>query len=212
MGLLLSLALCTLMVVLSLPSIRYEMAHDIPNPWWGIFSYVPEQGPPSPVLLDTRPETVVEQYIADYVRVAGTYPCVASLTAVSDPGDFASYEINTDPILRPTGTCTVHRPVASMRMTAVFVGVLGVDTGVNGAIVNFSLTYATGEHWSNRLILRPYRMTRYYLAFIHQDCWDISGAIWLYYRFYPQPITRRPKGLAYYANGSPVCLAAEPHG
>jgi hypothetical protein len=57
---------------------RYETTHDIPNPWWGAFNgsygYTPEQGPPSPELMVTQPETIIARYLSDYIDFAGTYP------------------------------------------------------------------------------------------------------------------------------------------
>src|SRR5256885_15136479 len=79
-SLVLLVALCSVPMTLG----RYEMTHGIPNPWWGIFngaySYTPEQGPPSPELMVTRPETVIARYLSDYIDLAGASPCMEDPT------------------------------------------------------------------------------------------------------------------------------------
>ena len=70
------LTLCTLCSAWFVPYAQYKSSHDIPNPFWGILgktvTYTPEQGPPSPDLLDTRLEVVILYYITDYQKLAGT--------------------------------------------------------------------------------------------------------------------------------------------
>ncbi|HEU5439563.1 MAG TPA: hypothetical protein VFU88_09760, partial [Ktedonobacterales bacterium] len=70
---------------------------------------------PSGDLLDSRPEQIVAQYLADYIAVAGTFPCAA---------DLASYPFRDihvgDQFLLGHG-CRVQRPVASATVLSVWV-------------------------------------------------------------------------------------------
>ena len=75
--------LCSLLSVWLIPYAQYKSSHDIPNPFWGVFgktvTYTPEQGHPVPISWIHVPEAVVLQYIADYQKLAGTYPCALDL-------------------------------------------------------------------------------------------------------------------------------------
>jgi hypothetical protein len=183
----------------------YRSTHDLPNPWWATFSkafrYTPEQGPPSPVFFDTRPEAAVEAYVADYLRVAGTFPCAADLHSIADSDQFAYFTANDDPVLTGTGHCAVHRPVARVEVPAVYVGKIFSDEGGLGAQVDVRVTYADGERWAGQIGLDPQDgqayaglFGRYYGAVIHETCWlneDWSP-------FYPNVVARVPHGIAYY--------------
>src|SRR5689334_8498200 len=72
-----------LLLALLISYIHYEVAHNLPNPYWGIFgtsySYSFEAGPPGVGLVETRPDEIVSRYIHEYIGVAGTFPCVAAL-------------------------------------------------------------------------------------------------------------------------------------
>ena len=78
----------------------YASTHNVPNPWWATFGksfcYRPEHGPPSPVFFVVRPEVVARQYVADYIGLAGTFPCAADLGSIADPDQYAEFEDNDD--------------------------------------------------------------------------------------------------------------------
>jgi hypothetical protein len=58
---------------------------------------------------------VARQYVADYISVAGTFPCAADLASIADPNQFANFAANADLVLSGTGArCTVHRALASI--------------------------------------------------------------------------------------------------
>lgn len=190
----LAVLLVLLVGVALVPHAAYETTHDLPNPFWGLFnrsfSYTPDQGPPAAGLVDTRPDLLVRQYLADYIRVAGTYPCA------QDPSTYDEFE---DPIVHGQ-PCPVHRPVATFLVTSVYVGILDtIDVGAPGAIVGFEVRYVDGERLASTLTLTPYRYQNYFLAYIHQDCWDLPT-------FYPDVVPQVPRGVWYVtATGENQC-------
>jgi hypothetical protein len=100
-----TLALLVACCAVSLTYGPYLTGHNIANPYWGVFngsySCTLEQGPPSPVLMVTRPETVIGRYLGDDIRLAGTYPCSS---------DTYHHGNDADPVF--TGhPCPVVRPV-----------------------------------------------------------------------------------------------------
>lgn len=194
-----------LAVVVLVGYVRYELSHDLPNPYWGMlwpmYSYTPEQGPPSASLLETRPDEIVAQFLADYIHVAGTFPCIASLA------DYQGYE-GPDPVLNGRGeACTVHRPVAEVHITLVEV-VAGLQS-IPGrwqpeARVHFHLQYSDGEHLEGVMHLFPDRVhsQQYYATFLHDNCWDLSESGGY---FYPHQVQQVPRGLRYFDETQDRC-------
>lgn len=167
----------------------HETTHDLPNPFWGLFNrsftYTPEQGPPAAGLVDTRPDVIVQQYLTDYLRVAGTYPCA------QDPSTYDDFE---DPITHGQ-PCPVHRPVVGFVVTSVYVGILPtIDLGAPGAEVHIQVSYADGERLVSTITLTPHRYQNYLLAYVHQDCWDLP-------LFYPEAVPQAPRGVWYVTAG-----------
>lgn len=182
------------LVLLFNPHALYERTHDIPNPYWGVFNgtftYTPEQGPPSPALLDSRPEATALAYIHDYITVAGTYPCAQDL------GQYHALAFGgNDPVLHGTA-CTVQRPVADVTVTSIFVGRVGKGIGAYSpaARVTYQMTYGDGEQWTDTLELLPERYRSYGLfSYVHQDCWDNLDLL----LFYPKIVPDVPPHVAY---------------
>ncbi len=175
---------------------RYELTHDLPNPYWGIFpmsySYTPEQGPPGAGLMETRPDEISLQFIRDYISVAGTFPCVASLASYSDDSDAG------DPVLDESGKpCEVHRPVHEVRITLVYV-VAAFESlrSIPEATVYFHITYTDGEQLTSSFLLIPdmNRSYGYYLTYIHANCWFLWKAS---FNFYADAGREPPRGLIY---------------
>ncbi len=150
---------------------RYEVEHDLPNPFWGTlvrdYDYVPGQVsilPPG--LFDTRPDVVVRSYIADYIARAGTYPCVQNLAGYAAL-PIAPFEVP------PARGCTVKRQVLSVAITDVALRVVRFQYGwVPRATVTFTMAYADGDQWTRRLTLEPRSTRAYFLTFLHMNCWD----------------------------------------
>jgi hypothetical protein len=167
----------------------YRSSHTFPHPFWGLFNrsftYTPAQGPPAAGLVDTRPDVLVLQYLSDYLRVAGTYPCA------QDPSTYDEFE---DPTVHGQ-PCPYHRPVAAFTVTSVYVGILTtMDLGEPGAVVRYQVSYADGERLVSTLTLTPHRYQNYFLAYIHQDCWDLPT-------FYPDVVPHVPRGVWYVTAG-----------
>lgn len=190
-----------------IPYAQYQSSHNIPNPFWGVFgktvTYTPEQGPPSPELLDSRPEGVILHLIADYRTLAGTYPCAQ---------DLALYDDAHDPVLDGQ-PCAVHRPVASVRVRSVLLGPYHNSPGGFGfgvglfepphAEVHVEITYADGTQHAMTLVVVPRRYESYWLSYLHQDCWgslSISS-------MYPHLVAQVPQGVNYGidAQGNSLC-------
>jgi hypothetical protein len=170
---------------------RYETTHDIPNPFWATFNrtftYTPEQGPPSRDLFATRPDIVVRQYLADYLRLAGTYPCVQNLDG---------YNVDYDPFLdgKP---CTVVRPVASVAITSVTVAPPGCDCGPAMAEVHFRVLYTDGQSYLSFMTLVPIESDPYWLTETHMDCWMSND----FFRLYSDIVSQAPPGVRYRVRG-----------
>lgn len=180
---------------------RYEMTHDLPNPYWGIFnrgySYTPEQGPPSAALLDTRPDVIVMQYLHDYLATAGTYPCVGNLHGYKE-------DETDDPVLRG-GLCSVSRPVTEMQVLAVHVSQQGWPESVPKVKVEYLINYADGTHLHG--ILDGYADIEYakgyFLTVIHVKCWELGNAI----GFYDNHAVSPPTGAEYFTgDGMSHCV------
>lgn len=198
------LVLCALCSAWFVPYAQYKSSHDIPNPFWGVFgktvTYTPEQGPPSPELLDSRPEAVVLAYIADYQKLAGTYPCTQ---------DLASYNDGNDPVLLGQ-PCSVHRPIVSVIVRSVRVGAVASSPGGIGpfeppqADVHLDITYADGIQYAMTISMLPSRYQKYWFTYLHMDCWGSSGIT----AMYPKLVSHVPRGVNYYgydAQGNPLC-------
>ncbi len=197
-------ALCALLSPLLIPYAQYKSSHDIPNVFWGVFgktvTYTPEQGPPSPELLDARPDVVLLQYITDYQALAGTYPCAQ---------DLANYDDGNDPVLRGQ-PCLVHRPVASVIVRTVQVGAAASSPGGIGpfepprAEVHLDITYADGSQHAMTFSMIPSRYQKYWFTYLHMDCWASSS----FTAMYPRLVSHVPRGSQYYgydAQGNPLC-------
>ncbi len=183
----------------------YELSHDLPNPYWGIFgtgySYTFEAGPPGAGLLDTRPDEIVSRFIHDYIGVAGTFPCLAVLTS------YGTALFAQNPIYRGEA-CPVHRPVA-----AVHIGTTRVYTiwrtipllaGTPEAYVSFRIDYEDGERLENRFqllsgdgIFKGTGQSQWYFRTqIHVKCWSLFEAE----GFYPNRVAEPPRGVEYFTS------------
>lgn len=172
-----------LLLMVTAGYIRYEADHDLPNPSWGIlngdYSYTFDNGPPGVSLVDIRPDELVSRYFHDYIRVAGTYPCDASLTS--------------------EGGCKRYRPV-----TAVHIGPTRVvahhflpfnSAYMLEAFVSYRIDYVDGQYAQSVFELGAYRSQPYFTTRIHATCWDFGEAV-TFYRAVKLPITQ---GLVYYS-------------
>ncbi len=128
-------------------------------------TYTPEQGPPNPALLDSRPEQIVQRYLADYIGLAGTYPCLQDLSSV--------YDDLQDPVLHGQ-PCPVTRPVASFRVTAVTIRSHGLAERPE-ATVSVIVTYTDGRQWTGTIGMFPDRYLNLVLIYLHLDCWDAGS-------------------------------------
>lgn len=163
---------------------EYQTNHNLPNPYWGIFNptytYAVTVGPPAKNLVDTRPETIVAQYIKDYIAVAGTYPCT---------NDFADYtaqidddHTSIDPVL-DNKPCLIKRPVQQVEMQSVKVA---LSNWIMFAYVTFKVTYADGHLWTFTIHLIPASRKGYYRADLHLSCWYYIDELDLYAAFFKQ--------------------------
>ncbi len=147
----------------------------VPDPFFQTsVTYTPAQGPASPVLLDSRPELVAQRYLADYLQLAHTYPCVADLTA---------YDDSIDPVLDGEA-CTVTRPVATDTVTAVTIQAHGLLSRPF-ALVHVLITYADGSQWASIIGLVPYSFQHQGLTYIHLDCWSSLGTLRMFGHLVP---------------------------
>ncbi|HET8908160.1 MAG TPA: hypothetical protein VFN11_14470 [Ktedonobacterales bacterium] len=197
------LVLGGLLSVWLIPYVQYQSSHNIPNPFWGVFgktiTYTPEQGPPGPELLDSRPEGVILHFIADYQKLAGTYPCAQ---------DLALYDDAHDPVL-DGHSCAVHRPIAFVSVRSVQIGpaeyapeVVGPFRGVQGD-VHVEIAYTDGTRHTMTLSVRPNKYQYYWFTYLHLDCWGSIGISSLY----PKQVPQVPKGAEYGldAQGNSLC-------
>lgn len=187
-----SMLACALWASLLTTYAQYERMHDIPNPIWGVFTrsytYTPATAAAlNPALLKTRPDLIFLRYAHDYIQLAGTYPCAP---------DLSTYTPVSDPILsRQARACPVKRLVTGIVVTQVYVGIVGPDVGMPGAVVRYTVSYADGTRWSEREYLGANQSQMYYLSHIHLTCWDSVGITALY--TYVLSLSRVPSGVAY---------------
>ncbi len=181
---------------------RYEMTHDLPNPYWGIFnrgySYTPEQGPPSAVLLDTRPDEIVMQYLHDYLAVAGTYPCVEQVAGYNEDETY-------DPVIDGQ-SCGIHRQVTTLRVTRVTASTAVL--GVTRVVVRYQVDYADGTRFAGAFHMSASTSIEhskaYFLTQIYANCWELLPLI----GFYRHRSTPPPQGAEYYTpDGMSHCVA-----
>jgi hypothetical protein len=158
--LLISCLLATLLLYV-IPLVT-ALAQGVPDPEFRTsVTYTPQQGPPSPVLLDSRPERIVQRYLADYVSLAGTYPCAQ---------DVSQYDILHDPVLNGQ-PCPVSRPIASYSVTSVTIQTQGFTNG-SVASVRYLVTYADGSQRAYGMVLAPDRSQVLWPLETHLDCWS----------------------------------------
>lgn len=138
-------------------------------------TYAPQQGPPNPALLDSRPETIVQRYLADYISLAGTYPCLQDLSSQYDELD--------DPVLGGQ-PCPVTRPVVSYAVTSVRVWTHGLF-GYPEATVSFVITYTAGQQWVNELSILPDRYLNLVVVYLHLDCWSTFATLQMFDHLVP---------------------------
>jgi hypothetical protein len=148
-----------LLVCCVLPTVLIQ---GIPNPLFRpSITYTPQQGPPNPALLDSRPERLVLGYVADYLSLAGTYPCVQ---------DLSRYDAIGDPVL-VGHPCRITRPVASYAVTAVTILTHGLN-GLLEAIVALVVRYTDGRQWPHTIGMYPDRYLGFPLLYFHLGCWS----------------------------------------
>ncbi len=193
----------------------YWNTHDIPNPTWGMYNggytYTPQQGPPGPGLLNSRPEDTFLQFFHDYMMVFGTIPCAQPTS--SDANDILD-QVRV-PNIGQTVQCANTRVVQSMEITQVQVVTHNAFNGYwVGAMIYFTVRYTNGTLWQANYILLadPEYSQKYYSTYIHLDCWS-GDAAGVYAGIYdgrgsyydqhhlPYPTT---KGMEYLNNGSPT--------
>ncbi len=145
-------------------------------------TYTPAQGPPSPTLLDSRPDYIVERYLADYIRLAGTYPCVQ---------DLSQYAKSDDPVLRGQ-PCPVTRAVATYVVTSVTIQTHGL-ANLPVATVTVVLTYRDGQQWTTAVFLSPDRYQQDVFTYRHLDCWSSADTLELFGRL----VSDIPNGAAF---------------
>lgn len=183
------------MLVLLTPLALYERVNNLPNPFWGLlnggYTYTPQQGPPGPGLLDSRPEDALLAYLHDYIGVAGTYPCVQNLAQWQATG--SSY---ADPM--PEGQhCAVQRAVLSAIATLVVIEGPSFEHEP-GAQVTFRIRYSDGEALSATAYFTARNGQHYLQAAVHLDCWENVDMLF----FYPNVVAHAPPHVAYSPIGS----------
>lgn len=183
----------------------YELSHDLPNPYWGIFdtsySYTFEDGPPGAGLVDIRPDEIVSRFIHDYIGVAGTFPCLAVLAS------YGTALFTQTPVYRGEA-CPVHRPVAAVHIgtTRVYTTwrTIPLFAGTPEAYVSFRIDYEDGEHLEDRFQLLSNfgvfadteQSQWYFRTQIHVKCWTLFQAE----GFYPYVVPVLPRGLIYFTS------------
>lgn len=160
---------------------RFQSNHNIPNPYWGIFNptytYAVNVGPPAKDLLDSRPETIVAQYIQDYIAVAGTYPCTSDFPFYD--AQIGNQHYRVDPVL-DNKPCLIKRQVQQIAMQSVRVTNKYWTTY---AYVTFTITYVDGESWTHTQYIIPQQTQSYFRTFIHLTCWYFLDELDLYDTF-----------------------------
>lgn len=176
---------------------RYEVSHDIPNPFWATFnetySYTPGGTSPNLTLFDVAPDTVVHQYLEDYIAVAGTYPCV------SDPTQYDVPNANEpDPVISGQ-PCTIKRSVGSIAILEVTVTTetAGPLAGFPKATVRYEVRYPSSAALVGTITFWALRYQSYFRAWTHATCWR-GGYLLFFYDSHP---TFHPKGV----DGQGVC-------
>jgi hypothetical protein len=139
-------------------------------------TYTPAQGPTNPALLDSRLEAIMQRYLADYLRLACTYPCVQNLTS-------QYYDGVDDPVLLG-GSCPITRPVASYGITAVTIRAHGLF-GRPEALVTIAVNYSSGEEWTGTIGMYPHRLRSLMFVWFHLDCWSSIGTLNMFGRLVP---------------------------
>lgn len=153
----------------------------LPDPFFNTsVTYTPSNGPPNPILLDTRPETVIAAYLDDYIRLAGTYPCAQ---------DLSSFDSTRAILSLP---CPVHRPVASYVITSVMIVPQGLLEEPY-ADVRFTMRYQDGTHWASEIDLVPDDYSLFGYFFVHLDCWSSIETFQMFGRLVPDA----PRGARY---------------
>lgn len=185
-------------LVVGLPALiahgQYDLTHDIPNPFWALFNpqyaYTPSVAPPNRALYATPPDEVVQQFIADYITVAGTYPCVVNPAQF----DFDNTDVR-DPVLNGQ-PCSIHRPVAGVAIDSVVSSnqTAGPLAGTPQAVVQYTVRYADGETITKSFTLWPMSYLPFFRAWLYQTCWR-EATIAGFYTTYPK---LAPKGVDYF--------------
>jgi hypothetical protein len=139
-------------------------------------TYTPDHGPSNSLLLTSRPERILQQYLDDYVHLAGTYPCQADLSRL--------YDEDTDPVLSGQ-PCAVVRPVASVAITRVTILAQGLVRQPS-ARLHIVVTYTSGERWEHDQGMIPdeYQLG-WGIFWTHLDCWSSLGTLELFGKLVP---------------------------
>jgi hypothetical protein len=164
-----------LLVCCVLPTLLIQ---GIPDPLFlPSITYTPQQGPPNPALLASRPERLVQRYVADYIGLAGTYPCVPNPTS-------PYYDEDRDPVLvgQP---CRITRPVASYAVISVTIRTHGLE-GRPEAIVALVVRYTSGRQWTSAISMYPDRYVSVPLLYFHLDCWSSLGTLQMFGYLVPE--------------------------
>ncbi len=184
--------------------VQQNTDHNIPNPAWGLFNggytYTPQQGPPGPGLLNSRPEDTLLQYFHDYTMVYGTIPCAQPTS--SDATDIL--EQVRVPSIGQTVQCANTRKVQSIQIQKIHIYHHG-GTGAGYVLfadIYFTITYQDDTHWQGVYWLVPNfsKSQSYYFTYIHLDCWTgYSNYLDLYGIYFEEHNLKRPttKGMEY---------------
>jgi hypothetical protein len=140
-------------------------------------AYTPAQGPTNPALLDSRPEAIIQRYLADYLRLAGTYPCVQNLTS--------QYYDGVDDQFLQSGSCPITRPVASYGITAVTIQAHGL-LGRPEALVTIAVRYSSGQQWTGTIGMYPHQLQSLMFVWFHLDCWSSLGTLAMFGQLVPE--------------------------
>jgi hypothetical protein len=152
-------AVALLLICCVLPAV---LTQGLPDPLFRTsITYTPQQGPTNPLLLDSRPERIVLRYVADYLSVAGTYPCAQ---------DLSQYAELDDPVLADQ-PCHIRQPVASYAVTSVTIRTRGVLGGAPEAVVILVVHYTDDQQWTHSFGLYPDRYQNLLGIHVHLDCW-----------------------------------------
>lgn len=187
-----TILICVLVVVtfaalLFNPHGQYERTHDLPNPYWALFTgtytYTYEAGPPGHGLVDRRPDVAVLTYVRQYIGDFGSYPCHGQV------GDYTAAHL-LDTICPP--------PVADVEVTSTTVGKVNEGAeGQNGtpvAYVSLLVHYADGTTADRTITLFPRDSSFYFFSWVHLNCWRSGETD----AFYNGALSGVPAGLSYY--------------